>query len=76
MSGAKTFFRRRRTCPFSGEGAPKIDYKDTRLLGRFLSETGKLMPSRITYVSNKKQRELSQAVKRARHLALLPYASE
>jgi len=76
MSGAKTFFRRRRTCPFSGDGAPKIDYKDTRLLGRFLSETGKMMPSRITYVSNKKQRELSQAVKRARHLALLPYAAE
>ena len=69
----RPFFRRRKTCPFSGENAPKIDYKDTKLLSRFISERGKIVPSRITAVSTKKQRELSQAIKRARHLALLPY---
>jgi small subunit ribosomal protein S18 len=70
---AKPFFRRRKSCPFSGKDAPKIDYKDTRLLQRFVSERGKIVPSRITAVSAKKQRELSQAIKRARFLALLPY---
>jgi len=69
----RPFFRRRKTCPFSGPGAPKIDYKDVRLLQRFISERGKIVPSRITAVSAKKQRELAQAIKRARHLALLPY---
>lgn len=73
--GRRPFFRRRKSCPFSGNDAPKIDYKDTRLLQRFISERGKIVPSRITAVSAKKQRELAQAIKRARHLALLPYAS-
>jgi small subunit ribosomal protein S18 len=68
-----SFFRRRKSCPFSGPNAPKIDYKDTRLLQRFISERGKIVPSRITAVSNKKQRELSRAIKRARYLGLLPY---
>ena len=54
--------------------APKIDYKDTKLLGRFISERGKIVPSRITAVSSKKQRELARAIKRARFLALLPYS--
>jgi len=67
------FNRRRKSCPFAGPNAPKIDYKDIRLLGRFVSERGKIVPSRITAVSNKKQRELAQAIKRARFLALLPY---
>ena len=49
------FFRRRKTCPFSGANAPKIDYKDVKLLGRFVSERGKIVPSRITAVSAKKQ---------------------
>ncbi len=71
--GRRPFFRRRKTCPFSGPNAPKIDYKDVKLLHRFLSERGKIVPSRITAVSTKKQRELSQAIKRARYLALLPY---
>ena len=62
------FFRRRKTCPFSGPNAPKIDYKDTRLLSRYISERGKIVPSRITAVSAKKQRELAQAIKRARFL--------
>ena len=69
----RSFFRRRKSCPFSGPNAPKIDYKDVKLLQRFVSERGKIVPSRITAVSAKKQRELAQAVKRARYLALLPY---
>jgi small subunit ribosomal protein S18 len=72
----RPFFRRRKTCPFSGPGAPKIDYKDVKLLSRFISERGKIVPSRITAVSAKKQRELAQAIKRARTLALLPFAVE
>ncbi len=71
--GRRPFFRRRKTCPFSGANAPKIDYKDAKLLSRFISERGKIVPSRITAVSAKKQRELAQAIKRARFLALLPY---
>ncbi|MDX2101041.1 MAG: 30S ribosomal protein S18 [Alphaproteobacteria bacterium] len=71
--GRRPFFRRRKSCPFSGPNAPKIDYKDVKLLQRFLSERGKIVPSRITAVSAKKQRELAQAIKRARFLALLPY---
>ncbi|MEQ8354112.1 MAG: 30S ribosomal protein S18 [Kiloniellaceae bacterium] len=69
----RPFFRRRKSCPFSGPKAQKIDYKDTRLLQRFVSERGKIVPSRITAVSAKKQRELARAIKRARFLALLPY---
>lgn len=71
--GKKTFFRRRKTCPFSGPKAPAIDWKDVRLLGRFVSERGKMVPSRITAVSQRKQRELAQAIKRARFMALMPY---
>ncbi len=71
--GRRPFFRRRKTCPFSGANAPKIDYKDGKLLSRFISERGKIVPSRITAVSAKKQRELAKAIKRARFLALLPY---
>ncbi|MFZ5834328.1 MAG: 30S ribosomal protein S18 [Pseudomonadota bacterium] len=69
----RPFFRRRKTCPFSGDNAPVIDYKDIKLLQRYLSERGKIVPSRITAVSKKKQRELATAIKRARELALLPY---
>ena len=69
----RPFHRRRKTCPFSGENAPKIDYKDARLLGRYMSERGKIVPSRITAVSANKQRELARAIKRARFLGLLPY---
>jgi small subunit ribosomal protein S18 len=65
--------RRRKVCPFSGANAPKIDYKDVKLLQRYVSERGKIVPSRITAVSAKKQRELAKAIKRARYLALLPY---
>jgi small subunit ribosomal protein S18 len=69
----RPFFRRRKVCPFSGANAPKIDYKDVKLLQRYISERGKIVPSRITAVSQKKQRELAKAIKRARFLALLPY---
>lgn len=69
----KPFFRRRKTCPFSGPEAIQIDYKDVKLLQKFTTERGKIIPSRITAVSQKKQRELAQAIKRARFLALMPY---
>ena len=72
----RPFHRRRKTCPFSGDNAPKIDYKDSRLLGRYMSERGKIVPSRITAVSAAKQRELARAIKRARFLGLLPYLVE
>ncbi|MEO6388284.1 MAG: 30S ribosomal protein S18 [Croceibacterium sp.] len=70
---ARPFFRRRKSCPFAAKDAPVIDYKDVRLLQGFMSERGKIVPSRITAVSGKKQRELAKAIKRARHLGLLPY---
>jgi small subunit ribosomal protein S18 len=69
----RPFFRRKKTCPFSGANAPKIDYKDVKLLQRFISERGKIVPSRITAVSSSKQRLLATAIKRARFMALLPY---
>ena len=69
----RPFFRRRKSCPLSGTNAPKIDYKDVKLLQRFVSERGKIVPSRITAVSATKQRKLARAIKRARQLALLPY---
>ena len=75
-SGSRTrrpFFRRQKSCPLSGQHAPKVDYKDVKLLQRFISERGKIVPSRITAVSAKKQRELARAIKRARYLALVPY---
>ncbi len=71
----KVFFRRKRSCPLSGPKAPAIDYKDVKLLTRFVSERGKIMPSRITAVSAKKQRKLKTAIKRARNLALMPYVA-
>ena len=69
----RPFLRRRKSCPFSGANAPEIDCKDVKLLQRFISERGKIVPSRITAVSAKKQRLLAQAIKRARFLALIPY---
>ncbi len=73
--GRRPFFKRRKTCPFQGENALQIDYKDVRLLSRYISERGKIVPSRITAVSQKAQRHLSREIKRARFLALLPYVS-
>lgn len=72
-TASKPFFRRQKGCPFSGPKAQDIDWKDVKLLRRFVSERGKMTPSRITNVSMKKQRELSNAIKRARYMALMPY---
>lgn len=69
----RPFFRRKKTCPFTGPNAPEIDWKDVRTLSRYISERGKITPSRITAVSQKKQRELAKAIKRARFMGLLPY---
>lgn len=74
--GRRVFFRRRKSCPLTGANAPKVDYKDLKLLGRFISERGKILPSRITSVSAKKQRALAQAIKRARNIALLPFVTQ
>jgi small subunit ribosomal protein S18 len=72
--GHQTVFPPPQGLPLLGRQRTAIDYKDVRLLQRYISERGKIVPSRITAVSAKKQRELSQAIKRARFLALLPYA--
>ena len=69
----RPFFRRRKTSPFATGDAPKIDYKDIKLLQRFVSERGKIVPRRITAVTAKEQRSLAQAIKRARELGLMPY---
>jgi len=71
----RQFFRRRKTCPFTGTNAMKIDYKDVRVLNKFVSERGKMVPSRISAVSATNQRALSLAIKRARFLALMPYVN-
>ena len=64
-------YKFKKKCPLSGKGAPKVDYKNIKLLKKYISENGKILPSRITNVSQKKQRELSLSIKRARNLALL-----
>ena len=70
------FEDRKRFCPFSQKNPPIIDYKDIRLLSRYISEKGKITPSRITNVSSKKQKDLSQAIKRARFLGLMSYTQK
>ncbi len=70
------YFRRRRYCRFTEEGIKYIDYKDIDLLKDFITETGKIVPSRITGTKAKYQRQLTTAVKRARYLALLPYSDQ
>jgi small subunit ribosomal protein S18 len=67
------FFRRKRFCHFTAEGIKEIDYKDIALLKNYITETGKIVPSRITGTKAHYQRQLATAVKRARYLALLPY---
>lgn len=70
------YFRRKRFCRFTAEGVTEIDYKDLELLKANISETGKIVPSRITGTSAKYQRMLSRAIKRARYLSLLPYSDQ
>ncbi len=68
------FFRRRKYCRFTAEGITDIDYKDLEMLKQYITETGKIVPSRITGTKSRYQRQLSTAVKRARYLSLLPYS--
>ena len=70
------FENKKKFCPFSQPNSPEIDYKDIRLLSRYLTEKGKIIPSRITGVSKKKQKELSKAIKKARFLSLLSYTNK
>ena len=70
------FFRRRKYCRFTAEGITEVDYKDVELLKAYITETGKIVPSRITGTKAKYQRQLSKAIKRARYLALLPYTDD
>ena len=70
------FFRRRKFCRFTAEGIEQIDYKDLAILKAFITETGKIVPSRITGTKSNYQRQLATAVKRARYLALLPYTDQ
>ena len=69
-------FGRKRYCRFTAEGIKEIDYKDLDLLKDYITETGKIVPSRITGTSARYQRQLARAVKRARYLALLPYTDQ
>jgi small subunit ribosomal protein S18 len=70
------FFRRRKFCRFTAEGVKEIDYKDIEMLKQYITETGKIVPSRITGTRARYQRQLARAVKRARFLALLPYTDQ
>ena len=70
------FGDRKKFCPFSQKNSPKIDYKDVRLLQRYISEKGKITPSRITNVSSDKQKILAKAIKRARYLSLMSYTQK
>jgi small subunit ribosomal protein S18 len=72
----KRLFYKKKTCPLSGKNAPVIDYKNIRLLKKYTSEGGRILPSRITSICHKKQQELSKAIKIARVLALLPFVQE
>jgi small subunit ribosomal protein S18 len=76
MSRQQQQFRRRKFCRFTAEKVVEIDYKDLELLKGYITETGKIVPSRITGTSAKYQRQLSAAIKRARFLSLLPYTDQ
>ncbi|MEJ5211013.1 30S ribosomal protein S18 [Thiobacter aerophilum] len=73
---SRQMFKRRKYCRFTAEGIKEVDYKDVNLLKDFISETGKIIPARITGTKARYQRQLSTAVKRARFLALLPYTDQ
>ncbi|MCD6035873.1 MAG: rpsR [Rickettsiales bacterium] len=75
MAGKRVFFRRKKSCPLQDYAIADINYKDIKLLSRFISERGRILPSRITSVSAKKQRALKNAIKQARILALLPFVA-
>ncbi len=71
----RPFFRRKKSCPFTGEKSQDLDWKDVKTLGRYISERGKIVPRRITAVSSKKQREMAKAIKNARYMGLMPYVN-
>ena len=74
--GRRPFHRRRKSCPFTGKNAPKIDYKDVTRLKKFTSERAKILPRRVTGTCAKHQRELTTAIKRARQIAIMPYTAD
>ena len=76
MSRQQQQFRRRKFCRFTAEKTVEIDYKDLDVLKAYITETGKIVPSRITGTSAKYQKKVAQAVKRSRHLALMPYVAD
>ena len=69
-------YKFKKSCPLSAKGAPKVDYKNIKLLKKYISESGRILPSRITSVSQRKQKELSKAIKRARFLSLMSYTNK
>lgn len=75
-SGQDSNSKKRKRCPFDASGIKFIDYKDTETLSQFITERGKILPRRITGVSHNNQKRLTQAIKRARHMALLPFVAE
>ena len=75
-AGKRVFFRRRRGCPLEEVPSSEINYKNLKLISRFVSEGGRILPSRITSVSAKRQRQLKKEIKRARNLALLPFVAK
>lgn len=68
-------FKKKKRCPFAASGRKEIDYKDVEALSQFITEKGKILPRRITGVSHGSQKQLTAAVKRARHMALLPFVA-
>ena len=74
--GRKQFYRRRKVCKFCAEKIPVIDYKEVRMMQEFVAERGKILPRRLTGTCSRHQHELTRAIKRARNIALLPFASE
>lgn len=76
MARRRTFYRRRKVCKFTAEGIEYIDYKDLKLLQSYILERAKILPRRISGTSSRHQRMLSKAIKRARHLALLPFTAD
>jgi small subunit ribosomal protein S18 len=72
-NSSKMFFRKRKGCPLCSNGSPEIDYKDPELLGKFISEGGRMLPSRITNVCSKHQRNIKKSIRHSRIIALLPF---
>ncbi|MDA8016902.1 MAG: 30S ribosomal protein S18 [Thermoanaerobaculia bacterium] len=76
MARRRVFYRRRKVCKFTAEGIEYIDYKDTKLLQNYILERAKILPRRISGTSSRHQRMLATAIKRARHLALVPFTAD